>query len=185
MVSCEYRAMLELYNVIPEMVAEPLGWGSYTDIEDTHFFVCRFHELSDDIPDVSDFPALVAEMHKRGVSKTGKFGFPFITYGGKNPQFFPMSDTWEECFTKGIEWMFNVEEKTHGHDEELAELREQLVKKVIPRLLRPLETEGRKLTPRLVHGDLWDGNASVDVNTGQPMIFDATVLYAHNECELV
>lgn len=56
--------------------------------------------------------------------------------------------------------------------------------KIIPRLLRPLESEGRTLTPCIVHGDLWDGNASVDVNTGHPMIFDGTPLYAHNECKL-
>jgi len=39
------------------------------------------------------------------------------------------------------------------------------------------------LVPSLVHGDLWDGNASADVETGRPMIFDATPLYAHKECE--
>lgn len=183
MVSSEFRAMSELYRVVPEMVAEPIAWGEYTEMEDTYFFVVRYHELTEDIPDVSDFPALVAEMHKRGPSPTGKFGFPYITYGGKNPQFFPPSDTWEECFAKGMEHMFELEEQTHGPDDELNELKKGLFDKIIPRLLRPLETDGRKLTPRLVHGDLWDGNASVDVNTGHPMIFDATVFYAHNECE--
>jgi len=183
MVSSEFRAMSELYHVVPEMVAEPIAWGEYTEMEDTYFFVVRYHELTEDIPDVSDFPALVAEMHKRGVSPTGKFGFPYITYGGKNPQFFPPSDTWEECFAKGMEHMFELEEQTHGPDDELNELKKGLFDKIIPRLLRPLETDGRKLTPRLVHGDLWDGNASVDVNTGHPMIFDATVFYAHNEYE--
>ncbi|XMA09023.1 hypothetical protein WAI453_001814 [Rhynchosporium graminicola] len=145
MVPSEFQSMGVLYNVIPEMVARPVGWGSYESVPDTHFFVCEFHELSEDVPDVADFPALEAEMHKRGVSPDGKFGFSLETFGGNNPQMFP---------------------------------------KVIPRLLRPLETEGRTVVPRLVHGDLWDGNASVDVSTGSPLIFDATPLYAHNEYEL-
>lgn len=182
MVSSEYQAMSILYKVVPEMVAEPIGWGAYEEMEDTYFFVVRFHELTGDIPDVSDFPAMIAEMHKRGVSPDGKFGLDLITYGGNKPQYFPPSDTWEECFSQGMRSLLEQEEATHGPDDELTELKAALFDKIIPRLLRPLETEGRKLTPSLVHGDLWDGNASVDVNTGTPMIFDATVFYAHNEC---
>ncbi|CZS96635.1 uncharacterized protein RAG0_05888 [Rhynchosporium agropyri] len=87
---------------------------------------------------------------------------------------FPVSDTWEDCFSKGMQGIFAAELKTHGPDEEIEMLTKAMVEKVIPRLLRPLETEGRTVVPRLVHGDLWDGNASVDVSTGSPLIFDAT-----------
>ncbi|CZT50968.1 uncharacterized protein RSE6_12045 [Rhynchosporium secalis] len=184
MVSSEFQSMGVLYKVIPEMVARPVGWGSYQSVLDTHFFVCEFRELSEDVPDVADFPALVAEMHKRGVSPDGKFGFSLETFGGNNPQMFPVSDTWEECFSKGMQGIFAAELKTHGPDEEIEMLTKAMVEKVIPRLLRPLETEGGTVVPRLVHGDLWDGNASVDVSTGSPLIFDATPLYAHNEYEL-
>lgn len=184
MVSAEYESMKVLHKVIPEMVAEPIAWGAY-DEPDIYFFVCRFVELSEDIPEVSDFPALLAEMHKRGVSPTGEFGFPITTYSGRNPQYFPPSNTWEECFTKGLTGEFNLEEGTHGPDEEMRRLRQDFMTKVVPRLLRPLETEGRTLVPRLVHGDLWDGNASVDVSNGHPMIFDAVPLYAHNECKFL
>jgi protein-ribulosamine 3-kinase len=72
---------------------------------------------------------------------------------------------------------------THGPAADLEKLNEQTVSKVIPRLLKPLESEGRSIIPRLVHGDLWDGNCSVDVATGQPLIFDATPLYAYSECK--
>ncbi|AEO68575.1 uncharacterized protein THITE_2118142 [Thermothielavioides terrestris NRRL 8126] len=184
MVSAEYYAMSLLYSVVPHMVAEPLGWGAYTDEPETYFYLCRFLELSGNIPSVTDFPKLVAEFHQRGRSPTGEFGFPITTYGGRNPQTFPLCKSWEECFSRGLENIFDMEEKTHGPDEEMRQLRRGLMTKVIPRLLRPLETEGRVLTPTLVHGDLWDGNASVDKATGRPMIFDATPLYAHNEYEL-
>lgn len=183
MVSTEYQSMAILYKVIPEMVAEPLGWGNYQGDPDAYFFLCRFCEMSGGLPPAAEFTELVAKLHKENTSPTGEFGFPLTTYGGRNPQFFPVTRSWEECFSKGMEMIFDQEELTHGPDEELAVLRKGFFELVIPRLLRPLETEGRTLTPRLVHGDLWDGNTSVDASTGQIMIFDPTPLYAHNECE--
>jgi protein-ribulosamine 3-kinase len=183
MVSSEYKSMRLLYELVPDMVAEPIAWGAYKEEADTYFFVCRFCELSGDIPDTSDFPRLLADMHQRAVSKSGEFGLPLVTYSGRNAQYFPPSKSWEECFSKGLTAIFNKEEEMHGPNEELRMLREAIMNKVIPRLLRPLESDGRTLTPRLVHGDLWDGNASTDLATGKPMIFDAVPLYAHNECE--
>jgi len=57
-----------------------------------------------------------------------------------------------------------------------------LFDKVIPRLLRPLETNGRTVKPCLVHGDLWYGNAGVNAGTNASLVFDACCFYAHNEC---
>lgn len=186
MVSAEHYAMSLLYKLVPEMVAEPVAWGAYKDEPETYFFVCRFRQLSGKIPSVTDFPRLVAEFHKRVKSETGEFGFPITMYGGRNPQTFPLCKSWEECFSRGLDKVFDMEEETQGPDEEMRQLREGLMTKVMPRLLRPLETEGRTLTRTLVHGDLWDGNASVDAATGlsgHPMFFDATPLYAYNECK--
>jgi fructosamine-3-kinase len=55
---------------------------------------------------------------------------------------------------------------------------------VVPKLLRPLEADGRKVKPCLIHGDLWDGNIGTDAKTGEIYIFDASVYYAHNEMEI-
>jgi fructosamine-3-kinase len=182
MVSSESIAMTLMYEVMPKMVAKPMGWGAYENMEDTWFVLCKFHEMSDDIPD-EEFPALVAEMHKRAVSPTGKFGYPMETFGGRNPQNFPTSDTWVECFSTGLAGIIAAETKTQGPDEEMHYLTTAMLVKVIPRLLGALESDGRKIVPCLVHGDLWEGNASVDRATGSPMMFDATPIYAHNECD--
>ena len=72
----------------------------------------------------------------------------------------------------------------HGYNEEMQELFKSIINKVIPRLLRPLETSGRDIQPRIVHEDLWDGNTSTDAATDLPLIFDASSMYAHNECRL-
>lgn len=79
--------------------------------------------------------------------------------------------------------MFEHELASQGLDEEFAALREKVMSQVVPRLLRPMEFGERKILPRLVHGDLWEGNTGTDLETGLPKIFDACCLYAHNECE--
>ena len=73
------------------------------------------------------------------------------------------------------------EEKSQGEDPEMQELCKEILTKVVPRLLRPLETGGRQIQPCLVHRDIWDGNVSTDKATNTPVIFDATCIYAHNE----
>lgn len=186
MASSEFEAAKMLYAVMPELVAEPFGFGEYKKEKGVSFFLCRYYKLSGDIPNISNFPALLAEMHRRpaGLSPTGEFGLSLVTYGGRNPHRFPLAKTWEQCFAGGLALTFKMEEDTHGPDAELDQLREDIMTKVIPRLLRPLETEGRSIKPVLIHGDIWDGNASVNVSTGEPVIFDPTPMYAHNEYEM-
>lgn len=58
------------------------------------------------------------------------------------------------------------------------------MKDVIPQILDPLTEEGRTIKPCLVHGDLWEGNTTTNLDTGEPMVFDAAAFYAHNEYEL-
>ena len=79
--------------------------------------------------------------------------------------------------------MFEFEQEMHGHNEEMRDMHQIVLDKVVPRLLRPLETGGREIKPTIMHGDIWDGNTSVDATTKMPAIFDASGLYAHNECE--
>lgn len=193
MVLSEFSSMTTLHEVIPKMVAQPMGWGTYGNMDDTHFVLCKYHKFreetipgksKDHLPDKAEFKALVAELH-RHISPDGKFGNPTATFGGRNPQLFPVSDTWEECFRKGVEAIFAAEKKTHGQDKELEYLEQAMLERVFPRLIRALEEDGRKIVPCLVHGDLWEGNTAVDAETGKPMIFDATPLYAHHECEFL
>ncbi|KAJ5261944.1 Fructosamine/Ketosamine-3-kinase [Penicillium chrysogenum] len=180
----EFHSMTAIHNAMPDIAPQPIGHGTYANDCDTHFFLCRFHAMMNRLPDAQDFPAVLAQLHKSGISPNGKFGFPVTTYQGRLPQDNTECDTWEECFSNGIEQFFRAEEEAQGFDEEMAVLREGIMEKVIPRLLRPLETDGNQIQPCLVHGDLWDGNTSVDGATGKPLIFDACSSYAHHEYEL-
>lgn len=183
----EVASMTALYNALPEMVPKPIGMGKYAKDEEstgTYFFVCEFKEMFDEMPDKEQLCEKLALLHQRGVSPDGKFGFPVATYGSRIPRIHIPSDTWEALFTDVMETMFDTEERTQGPDEDVQMLRKGITEKVIPRLIRPMETNGRKLVPRLVHSDLWHGNIGIDVKTNSPVIFDALALYAHNEYEL-
>ncbi|KAL9122319.1 MAG: hypothetical protein Q9187_001128 [Circinaria calcarea] len=92
-------------------------------------------------------------------------------------------DSWETYFTKSMRWALKLELEAKGPDSEFDVLVPALFDKVIPRLLRPLGSEGRSVRPSLVHGDLWYANCGIDVDTGESLIFDACCFYAHNEYE--
>ncbi|KAK8030711.1 hypothetical protein PG990_000445 [Apiospora arundinis] len=77
-----------------------------------------------------------------------------------------------------------MEGHLNGPDKELAELRRTVTERIVPRLLRPMESGGRRVVPRLIHGDLWEGNAGTDRATAIPKIFDACSWYARNEFEM-
>ncbi|KAK8136215.1 Fructosamine/Ketosamine-3-kinase [Apiospora sp. TS-2023a] len=180
----EYESMKCLNQALPELVPFPIAWGTYETDPGIHFFICTFYDMDEELCSLDTFPRLIAELHKQGISPNGKFGFPVTTYQGRLPQDPTWCDTWEECFSRNIDIIFEHEVKAQGPDDELAELRRTIMERVIPRLLRPMETDGRKVVPRLIHGDLWEGNAGTDLDTAIPKIFDACSWYAHNEFEM-
>lgn len=177
----EYASMKAMYNTLPEFVPEPIGCGSYASNPNIHFFICELVNMTDEIPEIQSFVRLLAELHTRGISPDGKYGFEVPTYKGTIPQYTKWHDTWEEAFHHSMKWFVYTEEKSQGPDEEMRELCNGLFEKVIPRLLRPLETGGRQIQPRLIHGDLWSGNTSTNIDTNTPVVYDGACLYAHNE----
>lgn len=81
--------------------------------------------------------------------------------------------------------MLVLEEQAQGpQSDEMKIVLGALFDKVIPRLLRPLETDGRSIVPSIVHGDFWHGNCATDVETNDPLLFDASAFWGHNECKL-
>lgn len=181
MLSGEFASMKALYNAVPDLTPVPIAWGTYASDPNIHFFLTSFVDMTDDIPDLHTLPAKVAELHEKAISPNGKYGFTVPTYQGRIPQDVAWKDSWEEFFLSLLKRILAVEEAIQGPDTEMKQLKEALINKVIPRLLRPLETGGRHIQPRLVHGNMWDGNTSTDIATNLPKIFDATCIYAHNE----
>ena len=181
MVSGEFFSMRALHTAIPDAVANPIAWGTYASDTNIHFFLCSFVEMTDDLPDIEAFTAKIAELHQTTHSPFNMYGFTVPTLQGTIPQYTTWTDSWEDFFLESFKLVVVAEERAQGQDPEVQDLIEAIITKVIPRLLRPLETGGRKIRPVLVHGDLWDGNTSTSIDTDTPVIFDATCIYAHNE----
>jgi fructosamine-3-kinase len=80
--------------------------------------------------------------------------------------------------------MIELDEAKNGEWPEFKMVCQLILDKVVPRLLEPLQSNGRTIKPCLVHGDLWDENTAMDMATGEPFIFDACSFYAHNEYEI-
>lgn len=183
MVLGEFEGQKIIYDAVPQLVPVPVGWGTYASDPNIHFFLCGFVEMTDDIPDPHKLGSMLAELHRKAVSPNGKYGFHTTTGVAAVPQKVDWKDSWEEFFADLLKATFAVEERSQGPNPEMTRLKEAIFAKVVPRLLRPLESGGRSIQPRLVHGDLWDGNTSTDVDTDLPVIYDSTCFYAHNECK--
>jgi len=183
MVSSEFLSMKTIKEVAPHLVPVPIAWVTYETLNDVHFILCEFRNMTDELPNIEAFPAQMAELHRNGTSPNGKFGFPVTTYHGNTPINHGWHDTWELYFTNTTKVPLQMEQEAQGPNAEILDVSKRLFEKVVPRPLRPLETDGRSIKPALIHGDLWHGNVAMDANTGQPIIFDAASFYAYNECE--
>jgi len=176
----EYESTKELSKVIPENVTTPIGTGPCANNPNRGFFLAEYRDMTDDLPSADELVSLVAKIHQNE-SPTGKFGNYMNTYAGKHYVDNTWTDTWEEYYTRSLRDTFDQERAIHGYDKELEELSEKMLTKVVPRLIRPMETEGRSIKPVLVHGDLWHGNVSIDNETEEPVVYDPCCFYGHNE----
>lgn len=181
----EYESTLAIHSLIPRFVPEPIAWGSYDNVPDTHFFLCEFKEMTEELPSPQKFAARLSSLHQRSISPTGKFGFHINNCMGNLPLLNDWEESWEVFFTKIMRHTLDLELAAQGPEPEFDTLVPMLFDRVIPRLLRPLESDGRSIKPSLVHGDLWFANTGIDIDTGEPLIFDACCHYAHNECKSV
>ena len=176
-----------MFSFVPSNVPEPVAWGAYKALPDTYFYLCAFHDMLDDLPDIQSLSALVARIHIKSFGKSfnGQYGFHVATHLANVPNDNSWCVSWEDWFTKAMKRMIKAEEESHGQDEGLDKLTTALFEQVIPRLLRPLETGGRDIQPCLIHSDLWPGNIKQDAETDELMIFDSCCYWGHNECTTI
>ena len=185
MMEGEHRSMTEIYSYMPRFAPRPIGWGEFKQASSkTYFFLMDFLRLSPETVEPTDFCRLVAQLHETSVSPTGKFGFDLITWQGPNPQNTAWEGNWCTFFTRLMTQFFDREIAQNGSQPEYEAAYREFAQAVVPQILEPLQSEGRTLKPCLIHGDLWEENTGLDLDTGCPVVFDASVLYAHNEMDL-
>lgn len=185
MMEGEFNSMTELHKLSPSFVPKPHAWGKFhLSNPVTHFFLCDFIDMEKKIPGPGPFCTRLAEVHLTSQSPTGQFGFAVPTCHGKIVQSNDWDPSWTSYFTKLLVSFFQKEIETNGPWLEYEQAFKVIVRTVIPQLLDPLQAKGRSLKPSLVHGDLWEENAAINRSTGEPVVFDASAFYAHNEYEL-
>ena len=177
--------MMEIYSYMPDFVPKPIAWGKfYAASPETFFFLMEFLDLSPEILEPPDFCRCVAELHETSVSPTGKFGFHRVTFQGPNPQMTTWETNWCTYFTRLLTDWVDRELSMNGPLPEYEAIFRKFAQTVIPQILEPLPADGRTLKPSLIHGNLWQENTGLNLETGRPVVFDACVMYAHNELEL-
>lgn len=181
MARAEYESQEALSAVIPDNVIAPTAWGYLEGTKEKSFYLTRFRNLQPRLPPLPQFLAVLKKLHGSSVSPTGKFGFHCKTYCGPPVMTNEWTDSWEEFWGRQFRSDIAYAQQVFGKDEDLETLSEEFIRKVVARLLRPLQTGGRNIKPSLCHGDLWDGNVQTDVDTKQTILFDSCTFYGHAE----
>ena len=184
MAEAEYEGQKAMAEVIPENAVMPIAWGYFQDDKTKAWFLTHFRNLRARAPQISDFLLIVRQLHQQSVSPTGKFGFHVTPFYGPPPMIVDWTDNWEYFWTREFRAGLQYAQKMRGENPELMEVAEEFIEKVVARLLRPLQTGGRTIKPSLCHGDLWDGNIQMDVDTQKPVVFDPCPFYGHHEMDL-
>ncbi|KAI4219041.1 MAG: hypothetical protein L6R36_008596, partial [Xanthoria steineri] len=179
----EYESLKAIYQVSPDFVPRPFAWGRYRKPQqETYFLLAEFRDVGDQEPaEPVKLARRLAELHQKSKSPTGKFGFHFATCHAKIAQ---KVDSWESSwctlFSNHLGHVMDLAKPILDWPEFDVVCRLTL-EKVVPRLLLPLQSEGRVLKPCLVHGDCWDENTAMDIRTGEAFVFDVCSFYGHNE----
>lgn len=180
----EYHAQKAIHDACPDFCPRPIAWGLYKTVPNAYFFLSCFIDMVDELPDLHRFPEKVAQMHKRAKAPDGKYGFHVQDMCALLPMYVTKTDSWEEFFHNYMRHFMAAERFAQGDpSEEMGRLEQIFLQRIVPRLCRPLETGPRQIEPRLLHSDLWDGNAAIDAETDNPIIFDSSCFYGHNECK--
>lgn len=214
-----------LGGVIPENKSPPQGWFLATEFLNLNTSgskaeggtlaerLGRLHSTTAPPPPSDE---LVKEMAQNGMVLNGReciegeetndkpqFGFPVPTFCGdvKQPNRFRRS--WADFYAnERLRTVLEESERRNGPDKALRGLVERTANEVVPRLLGDdhlgynKDGEGDGITPVIVHGDLWCGNAGkgkiFNNEAGSrggsggvgDVVYDSSACYAHSEFEL-
>lgn len=124
--------------------------------------------------DMEHFGRQLAHLHLS--AKMDFFGFETDNYIGKLPQSNQTHSEWANFY---VEERLQPQFKLAGRLELLDASKLPTTKRLIERCR---ELFG-KITPSLLHGDLWSGNYLID-STGKPFLIDPAVYYGHHVVDL-
>ncbi|ATY58610.1 Fructosamine Ketosamine-3-kinase [Cordyceps militaris] len=169
MAEAEYEGQKAIAALIPENSVRPVSWGYMAGTRTRSWFLAEYRRLRAGPPALARLLPVVRRIHE---GSADRFGFHVTSFFGPPPMQVGWLDSWEAFWVREFRSVLVFVEARLGgrRDAALQALADELVHKVAPRLLRPLQTGGRSIRPSLCHGDLWDGNIQVDADTGEPVL---------------
>lgn len=194
----EHASLSAIHAAVPTLCPQSFGWGKFSDSPAQAFLVTDFLDLSGRGSQSGKGMTLAQKLAKLHTTpappppgeSSPQFGFPVPTCCGDTPQENNFSSSWADFYANSrLRFILRRSEKSNGPDAELAQLVERTCTAVVPRLIGDKHlNRGEGVTPVVVHGDLWSGNASSGRLPGmeQPeeLVFDSSACYAHSEFEL-
>jgi len=127
------------------LVPRPISWGRYEDDGgEIYFFMGIFHDMDfSETPDPATLMAKIAKAHRNGTSSNGMFGFHVPTVIGRLERTVKWEKSWAASFTHQSKDVIKYDNETNGTWPEFEIACNQLIDKVIPRLLGVLQSGGR------------------------------------------
>ncbi len=114
MIEGQFESDKAVHQYIPSFCPKPLAWGKYESSLglDKYSFLAEFREVGQQPPEPLRFAALLADLHKRSISPTGKFGFHATTCHGNSQQLTCCwEDSWETLYRKQLAFVSQID---HG-----------------------------------------------------------------------
>ncbi|KAF1983848.1 Ketosamine-3-kinase [Aulographum hederae CBS 113979] len=204
----EHASLAAIHAAVPNLCPNSFGHGQFSENPSTSYLVTDFLDLSSRLSSSSTStstkskskssippPSLAAKLARLHTTpaptppghKSPQFGFPVPTCCGDTPQDNTYNPSWSSFYANSR--LRFIGRRCSPDDAELAELIETTASKVVPRLLGDRHlNHGKGVTPVVIHGDLWSGNASRGCIAGQTepqdVVYDSSACYAHSEYEL-
>lgn len=194
----EHASLSAIHTAVPTLCPQSFGHGQFTDNPKKSFLVTDYLDLSAGRRGTTSGMSLAQKMAKLHTTPAppppGKdkphFGFPEVTCCGDTPQPNPFTESWADFYANSrLRFIDQQSQKSNGPDKALTSLVERTCEEVVPRLIGDEHlNNGKGVTPVVVHGDLWSGNASSGKLPGmsepESVVFDSSACYAHSEFEL-
>ncbi len=97
----EFHSASAIDALVPGLVPKAAGWGEYHNGESqVYFFLGDFHNMDFSVaPEPGHVMSRIAELHQRGTSPNGMFGFPVPTVCGIMERTVTWEKSWAKSFT--------------------------------------------------------------------------------------
>ena len=195
----EHASLNAIHHAVTSLAPRSFAWG---ELESGGYFLAtEFLDMSSRSSGSGgsgmSLAQKLAKLHSTPVPDEfrGKgFGFPVPTCCGNTVQDNSWKSSWAAFFAENrLMHILKCAEKNNGVDRPLRKVVEDVIEKVVPRLLGDGHLGGKQgIQPVVCHGDLWSGNkgkASFDGCSDDPnekgavedVVFDPSVCYGHYE----